>query len=125
MAAKHIEMTREQKFFWQQYYGRIKAIDLPDDYKLSDTRIYCVNKDCREKDSCLFYQRFIDACKTFCRGHFKLMNNAVKRDQKGWNRPKWHEHYPMPDYRNSSFGFLPEQKNTWPCKHFINADNKD
>ena len=118
-------MTREQDFFWQQYYGLARAIDMPTDYKQSDTRIYCVNKECGTKDKCLFWQRFMQACETFGRSHFKMMYKAVRRDQKGWNRPDWDKHYPRKDYRNASFGFMPDHEGYQPCEHFVGADNKD
>lgn len=119
-------MTREQKFFWQQYRGLVKALDLPADYKLKDTRIYCVNKDCYVKDKCVFWERFLGACDTFGHSHFSMMRKAVIRDQKGHIRSDWDENYPMLDYRNASFGFCAKQFGTKPCSCYaaVNADNK-
>ena len=118
-------MTREQEFFWQQYDGLVKAIDLPADYKKSDVRIYCVNKECGTKEKCLFWQRFMQTCKTFGQSHFKMMCKAVKQDQRGYERPYWDKNYPRKDYRNASFGFLPDHDGYGPCNHFTESDNKD
>ena len=54
-------MTQDQLFFWLQYDGLVRAIDLPMEYKLKDRRICCVNKNCTNmlRDKCLFWQRFL------------------------------------------------------------------
>lgn len=117
--------TREQEFFWQQYDGVMRALDLPHDYKVYDKRIYCVNKLCGAREKCLFWQRFMDGCKTFGRSYFSDTYKGIKRDQKGHNRCSWDKHYPKPFYLNASFGFLPDHDGYKPCEHFAEVDNKD
>lgn len=104
------------KYFWQQYHGEVKAEDLPYDYVVYDTRIYCANEECHYAKSCLLVKRYRDGISVFGR---KIMRSCIK-DAKGWKRPSWeHDRSGIPDYRGASFGMHPKQSGTTPCKHFI------
>lgn len=105
-------MTKYQEYFWQQYDGIVRAVDLPMDYKVYDKRIFCVNTKCFLRDKCIFFTRF--------KGQFdaKMMHDGVIEDQKGKKkRNVWDKHYPKPNYFNASFGFYVEQSGV-TCQHF-------
>ena len=104
------------EFFWQQYEGLVRAIDLPQDYKIKDKRISCVNNDCFLKGKCLFYQRYR---KGLHWGANKAEQRAIIEEQDGKKkRNVWDKHFPKPNYFNASFQFFVEQ-NTVTCKYFV------
>ena len=105
-------MTKENEYFWQQYDGTVRALDLPLWYKKKDTRIYCVNDGCFFKDHCLFWQRYDG-------GVFHIAKRDIINDQDGKRkRPVYDKNYPIPHYFNASFGFYAEQKVATPCENF-------
>ena len=113
-------MTKEQEYFWQQYDGLVRAIDLPQDYKVKDTRIYCVNNECWCKDRCVFWKRFADSYMVRSKSMYQHMIKSIKKQQtEGLKRCAWDKHFPLPNYFNASFGFYAEQKGVTPCECYV------
>lgn len=109
-------MTKENEYFWQQYDGTVRALDLPLWYKKKDTRIYCANDECFLKDKCLFWQRYEG-------GVFHFTKREIKYDQDGKRkRPVYDKNASIPNYFNASFGFIAEQYGATPCENFIEKD---
>ena len=110
-------MTNDERndYFWQQYYGEVRALDLPKEYKVYDKRIYCTNASCFVKEKCMFWKR---------NGALSLKAKEIKRDQKGYQRNVWDKRYPKLDYRNASFGFFCEQRGAMPCENYHEETNE-
>lgn len=96
-------MDRKERFeyFWKQVKGEVLAEELPYDYIISDSRIYCANENCRQKNRCELYQRYVVGCKVAGR---EFMRTCIE-DEKG----------PM-----ASFGMCPQVVGTIKCKYYIN-----
>lgn len=106
------------KLFWQQYNGLVRAIDLPQWYKIEDERIACVNCDCffKLKEKCLFWQRYTNS-----QLHFSTMKqerrDIIKYQNNGIKRNDWDNYKDKPHYFLASFYFSPE-KNGVTCDYF-------
>ena len=112
-------MTQDQLFFWLQYDGLVRAIDLPMEYKLKDRRICCVNKNCTNalRDKCLFWQRFLNYGKIIGSEAMRWAFTNTKIYQKGIEREKWDKNYGKPNYFSAAFFFMPEQKGI-KCEYY-------
>lgn len=112
-------MTKQQDYFWQQYDGLVRAIDLPQWYKRSDKRIYCVNGACFFRSRCLFWNRYTT-------NPFHIKESDIRKEQAdGIQRSKFDKNYPLPHYSNASFGFYAEQQGATPCDNFIELKDND
>ena len=114
------KMTQDQLYFWLQYDGMVRAIDLPMEYKVKDRRICCVNKNCTNalRDKCLFWQRFLNYGKIIGSEAMRWAFTNTKIYQKGIEREKWDKNYGKPNYFSAAFFFMPEQKGI-KCEYYI------
>ena len=113
------KMTQDQLYFWLQYDGMVRAIDLPMEYKVKDRRICCVNKNCTNalRDKCLFWQRFLNYGKIIGSEAMRWAFTNTKIYQKGIEREKWDKNYGKPNYFSAAFFFMPEQKGI-KCEYY-------
>ena len=113
------KMTQDQLYFWLQYDGLVRAIDLPMEYKLKDRRICCVNKNCTNalRDKCLLWQRFLNYGKIIGSEAMRWAFTNTKIYQKGIEREKWDKNYGKPNYFSAAFFFMPEQKGI-KCEYY-------
>ena len=113
------KMTQDQLYFWLQYDGMVRAIDLPMEYKVKDRRICCVNKNCTNalRDKCLFWQRFRNYGKIIGSEAMRWAFTNTKIYQKGIEREKWDKNYGKPNYFSAAFFFMPEQKGI-KCEYY-------
>jgi hypothetical protein len=106
----------KNKLFWQQYHGLVRAIDLPQWYKVEDKRISCVNNECFLKDNCLFWDRHFNS-----QVHFDSLAREraqiAKYQAFGIKRNVWEKNKDQPNYFLASFQFCPQQKGT-TCEYF-------
>lgn len=111
-------MNDEEKleYFWQQYEGLVRAIDLPQDYKIKDKRISCVNGYCHLRNKCLFYARY--RLGLHYASNKTEMRDIIDQQNGKMGRNTWDKNYPKPNYFNSSFQFYVEQ-NGVTCKYFV------
>lgn len=104
------------RYFWLQFDGLVRAKDLPQDYKIYDERICCVNQDCYFKEKCLFARRYANS-----QLHYASLKREMKdviRDQQGWKREEYDKHFPKLHYRGASFAFYKEQYGAKPCIYY-------
>lgn len=99
-------MTPEQEYFWKQYDGVVRAIDLPRFYKVKDARVMCVNNKCRVRERCLFWTRYASSVLHWDNPDNE-MRDIIELQEGG------HKHY-----QNASFLFYAEQFGITPCDNF-------
>lgn len=107
----------KNKLFWQQYYGLVRAIDLPQWYKVEDKRISCVNCFCFLKEKCLFWDRHINS-QLHVGSMGQEMRSTIEYQAKGIKRNVWDKYKDQPNYFLASFQFCPRQKGT-TCDFFV------
>lgn len=108
----------KNEYFWQQYNGLVRAIDLPQWYKEEDKRISCVNTECFVRHKCLFFERFYRYCNAMRENIKKLKKDVIIDQKQGRNRNTWDKYYPKLYYMLASFQFYKEQNGATPCECF-------